>query len=162
MQINILFLIIIVLLILGIQHGYKIGLIEGLLRAIALIAGIFALCVVLIGVYNFVNHRVANVLVALILIIAMSLVYKILHLPLKSLKTLAKLPVMKSVDKICGIVIGISEVVIFIWFVFLIIQYMNIDFVVNWVVEQANQNAIVSLLYKSNYLVQLLLSLLSK
>lgn len=156
MSINILWIIVVVSMLMGAITGFKRGLIESVMRLLTSLLGIVVLVVLAKGVGNFLQGSYVNVLMALILLVILNVFHKIGKLILDSCKLVSKLPVVHSLDKIAGIVIGLAEVVVFIWVVFIFVGVMNPLGIQNWMIEQVNGSTLLTILYKTNGLIMIL------
>lgn len=156
MSINILWIIVVVSSVFGAMTGYKRGLVEGIMRLVTSLLGIVVLTILAKGIGNFLQGSYVNVLMALILLAVLRIFHRIGKLILDSCKLVSKLPVIHRLDKVAGLLLGITEVVVFIWLVFLFIGVMNPFGLQEWFVAQVNQSVFLSVLYKLNGLILLL------
>ena len=156
MSINILWSVVVVSMLIGAIKGFKRGLVESVMRLLTSLLGIVVLVVLAKGIGNFLQKSYVNVLMALILLVILNIFHKIGKLILDSCKLVSRLPVIHSLDKIAGILIGLAEVVVFIWLVFIFVGVMNPLGIQDWIVEQVNESVFLSILYRTNGLVMLL------
>ncbi len=156
MSINILWIVVVVSMLIGAIKGFKRGLVESVMRLLTSLLGIVVLVVLAKGIGNFLQKSYVNVLMALILLMILNIFHKIGKLILDSCKLVSRLPVIHSLDKIAGILIGLAEVVVFIWLVFIFVGVMNPLGIQDWIMEQVNESAFLSILYRTNGLVMLL------
>ena len=156
MSINILWIVVVVSMLIGAIKGFKRGLVESVMRLLTSLLGIVVLVVLAKGIGNFLQKSYVNVLMALILLVILNIFHKIGKLILNSCKLVSRLPVIHSLDKIAGILIGLAEVVVFIWLVFIFVGVMNPLGIQDWIVEQVNESVFLSILYRTNGLVMLL------
>lgn len=102
----------------------------------------------------------------IILVIAFVLVYiaaKIaLHFISRILKETSNLPVIRSFDKLGGIIFGVLEGVLLIWVVFMIMFMFRASDFMKPVFELINNSLIASALYKNNLLLMLVSNYLAK
>lgn len=156
MSINILWIVVVVSMLIGAIKGFKRGLVESVMRLLTSLLGIVVLVVLAKGIGNFLQKSYVNVLMALILLMILNIFHKIGKLILDSCKLVSRLPVIHSLDKIAGILIGLAEVVVFIWLVFIFVGVMNPLGIQDWIMEQVNESTFLTILYRSNGLVKLL------
>lgn len=156
MSINIVWIIVIVSMLIGGAVGFKRGLIEGIMRLVTTLLGIIVLVILAKGIGNFLQGSYINVLMAFILLAVLRIFHRIGKLILDSCKLVSKLPVIHSLDKVAGMILGFVEAIIFIWLVFLFIAVMNPFGIQEWLMEQVNQSVFLSLLYKTNGLILIL------
>lgn len=156
MSINILWIIVVVSMVMGAITGFKRGLVESVMRLLTSLLGIVVLIVLAKGVGNFLQGSYVNVLMAFILLIILNVFHKIGKLILDSCKLVSKLPVVHSLDKIAGIVLGLAEVIVFLWVVFIFVGVINPLGIQDWMMEQVKESALLTILYKSNGLIMIL------
>lgn len=156
MSINILWIIVVVSMVIGAMTGFKRGLVEGIMRLVTSLLGIVVLVILAKGIGNFLQGSYVNVLMALILLAVLRIFHRIGKLVLDSCKLVSKLPVIHSLDKVTGLLLGLTEVVVFIWLVFLFVGVMNPFGLQEWFMAQVNQSVFLSILYKLNGLILLL------
>lgn len=156
MSINILWIIVAASMLLGAIAGFKRGLVEETMRLVASILGIVVLVILAKGIGNFLKGSYVNALMALILLAVLRISHRIGKLILDSCKLVSKLPVIHSLDKVAGFLLGLDEVVVFVWLVFIVVEVMNPFGIQDWFMAQINQSVFLSVLYKMNGLILLL------
>lgn len=156
MSINILWIIIVVSMLIGALTGFKRGLVESTMRLITTILGIVVLVILAKGIGNFLQGSYVNVLMALILLALLRIFHKVGKLILDSCKLVSKLPVIHSLDKIAGMLLGIVEVVFFVWIVFIFVGVINPLGIQDWMMTRVNESIFLSILYNANGLILML------
>lgn len=156
MSINIILVMVIVFLLIGGFTGFKRGLVEGIMRLVTTLLGIVVLIILAKGIGNFLQGSYVNVVMALILLAVLRIFHKIGKLILDSCKLVTKLPVISSLDKVAGMLLGLVEMIVFIWMAFLFVGIVNPFGIQEAFMEQINQSAFLTLLYKVNGLILLL------
>ena len=156
MSINILWIIVVISMLIGAITGFKRGLIEGIMRLVTSLLGIVVLVILAKGIGNFLQGSYVNVLMALILLAVLRIFHRIGKLILDSCKLVSKLPLIHSLDKVAGVLLGLVEVVVFIWLVFIIVGVMNPFGLQDWFMTQVNQSVFLSILHRMNGLILLL------
>jgi len=156
LNINLLFIIVVIILILGALFGWKRGLLSGVIRLVSCILGILVVIVVAKGVGSFMQGSYANVIIAFILLLSIRIFYKIVTFLLDTFKLVRAVPVGKLADKLAGTVLGFAEAVFIVWFVFFLIGSFDILKLNSWMLEQVSKSRFLTILYYSNYLVELL------
>lgn len=89
--------------------GFKKGMVQELISIIAMaVAGI---CVALIlgAIGSYMDKEIADVVKMVAVLLVICLVYRLVNVIFTSLQLIAKLPIVKSLDKILGLVIGFAE-----------------------------------------------------
>lgn len=156
MDIDIVWIIVVLFLLVSAITGFKKGLVESTMRLVTSVLGIVVLVVLAKGVGSFIQGSYINVLMALILLMVIHILHQLGKLILDSCKLVSKLPVIHSLDKIAGIFLGMAEAVLFIWIVFLFIGVTNPFGIQEWLMGQVYESTLLTILYKTNYLIVLL------
>ena len=156
MSINIIWIVVVVSVLIGGIIGFKRGLVEGIMRLVTTSLGIVVLVILAKGIGNFLKGSYVNVLMAIILLAVLHIFHRIGKLIIDSCKLVSKLPVIHSLDKVAGMILGYVEVIFFVWLVFLFAAVVNPFGIQEWLMEQVNQSVFLSLLYKANGLILIL------
>jgi len=161
-MINILLIALGFIMIWRIAVGAKRGLVRELFDLVNLI---FISLILTLGFMIYRGYTAGGIvgLVPLIIaIVVLSILYAIIKLVFSPAKLVAKLPLVKSVDKILGLVMGAAEVVIVFWILSCVIKYTDIAPLENYVMPMITGNSLLSNLHTHNLLDKLLLSLVGK
>ena len=107
MNVNFTLIIGVILLILGVQGGFKTGLVKGIAHLVALMATILTLALIIMLTSSFKAGETKNTIFTLIIMAILGGVYSLVKFCLRSFKSIAKLPILKFADKILGIFAGV-------------------------------------------------------
>ena len=140
MEINVLLIIVVLILAVGTVWGWKRGLLESIIRIISYILGILVIVVIAKGIGSFMHKSYVQVIMALLLLVLIQVIHK----------------VGKLVDKLAGAVLGLAEALFVVWLVFLLIGVFDVMDINAWVVEQVAKSHFLTVIYYSNYLIELL------
>lgn len=146
-----------VLLIWRIAEGVHRGMVKEIISFVSLL--VLCLVVGLLGtaLSKYFEKDIAGVIVAVILLLILCIAHRLLSLVFFSAKLIAKLPVIRTADRLMGAVIGVLETVLLLWTVY----SLAITFgVATWWGEAiktcAAENPILGFFYKYNYLQHLI------
>ena len=157
---NLLFIIVAASLAVGAVWGWKRGFLEGLIRIISCILGIFVLVIVAKGIGSFLQGSIISVMVAILLLIVIRLIHKAIKFLIDTFKLVRAIPIGKLADKLAGTALGAVEAVFVIWLVYLLIGSFDLFGLHQWVLAQTAQSKFLTIIYSSNYLVALLKQIL--
>lgn len=150
---NWLLVVVAVLLFWRIAEGIHRGMVKEIISFISLI--VLCLVVGLLGtaLSKYFEKDIAGVIVTVILLLILCIAHRLLSLVFFSAKLIAKLPVIRTADKLMGAVIGILETVLLLWMVY----SLTITFGLSaWWGEAiracAAESPILRFFYKYNYL----------
>lgn len=140
----------------GTVWGWKRGLLESVIRIISCILGILVVVVVAKGIGSFMQKRYMQVIMALALLVLIQVIHKVVRFLTETFKLVRAIPVGKLADKLAGAVLGLAESVFVIWLVFLLVGVFDVMDLNKWVTAQVEQSRFLTLIYYSNYLIELL------
>ena len=160
MEMNVLFVIVVLILAAGAVWGWKRGLLESVIRIISCVLGILVIVVVAKGVGNFIQKSYVQVIMALILLLLIRFIHKIVKFLTDTFKLVRAIPVGKLADKFAGTVLGLAEAVFAIWLAFLLIGVFDVMGINAWMMKQVQQSRFLTMIYYSNYLIELLRTVL--
>ena len=97
--------------------GFRKGMVQEIISLIAMaVAGV---CVLLIfgAIGSYLNREIGKVVQMVIVLLVVCAVYRLIHVLFTSLELMSKLPVIKWLDKLLGIVIGAGEAALIVGFI---------------------------------------------
>lgn len=89
--------------------GFKKGMVQELLSIIASVAAGICMVLILGAVGSYFENEIGQVIKTVVVLFVFCLVYRLINILFTSLKLISKLPIVKSVDKLLGIVVGFAE-----------------------------------------------------
>lgn len=101
--------VIILIFIWRVVAGFRKGLVQEIISLIAMaVAGV---CVVLIigAIGSYMDREISRVIQTIVVLFVVCAVYRLVQVLFTSLELIAKLPVIKGLDKLMGAVIGLAE-----------------------------------------------------
>lgn len=149
---NWLLIIILILLISRIVEGYKRGMVQEVISFVSLI--VLCLAVAFIGgaLLSYLEKDTVSMVVAIILLLILCIAHRLLNVCLCPAKLLVKLPLVKSVDKLLGAVIGVAETVILVWTLYTLLLTVEMGTIGQLIMDYVQGSSILTFLYKYNYL----------
>ena len=149
---NYLLLCLIILAVINVVSGYR----KGMVKAIVSLVSLVIMCVVVlliahgIGSYNAGNAF--HVALTVVLLVVLGLVHHLLFVVFSSAKLVVKLPVIKSLDKLLGIVFGLLETILILWTIYTFVMMMDLGVLEDMIVVWTDKNPVLTWLYQYNYL----------
>ena len=150
---NWLLIVAVVLLIWRIAEGIHRGMVKEIISFISLI--VLCLVVGLLGtaLSKYFEKDIIGIIAAVILLLILCIAHRLLSLVFFSAKLIAKLPVIRTADKLMGAVIGVLETVLLLWMVYsLTITFGQGTWWGEAVKACAAETPILRFFYKYNYL----------
>ena len=114
-QVNILFIVLIVCAIIKMKYGFEEGFSKGLYRIVVTIVSIIVILEIIKGIRGALLHQTLVIISAVISLLLILVIYKIINLPLTSLKLMAKTPGLHALDKVLGSALGMIECLLLFW-----------------------------------------------
>ena len=103
MNINLLLPALLLLAVWRAWRGYKNGFAEEIYRLISLVAALFVLALLLMAVSSFRADDMKNGIISVILLIITGIVLHLFGIIMKSLKAIAKLPIISFLNSLLGL-----------------------------------------------------------
>ena len=159
---NILLIALAIIMVLRIKKKKKKGIVR---EALSLVSVLFV--VLIVGIVSMITsaYHESNyiaIAVMLVIIVVLSIVYSIIKIVFFPAKVLTKLPVLSSMDKLCGLILGVVETLLGFWGMCYAI--MNIEFgtLNEQVFIMIGESKLLTALYQYNLLGVLLETLKAK
>jgi uncharacterized membrane protein required for colicin V production len=118
--------IVIIVLVWRVAAGFKKGMVGEIISLISMIIALVSLAAILWGVGSYLDERVGEVIQMFFVLVVIAIVYKITSVIFTSMKLIAKLPVIKGLDKLLGAVLGAVEAVIIILILIQVLKYFSV------------------------------------
>ena len=151
---NILLIILVILLIYNVADGYK----KGMVRAIISFVSLIVLCIVAALISNALNSyfdgEILKVVIMVLLLCILGIAHHLLGIVFFSAKIVSKLPIVHSVDKLLGIVVGILETVLILWTIYTFMMILDMGVIGQHLIEYTKESSILVWFYEHNYLAR--------
>lgn len=155
-NLNIVFFVVLLLILGGGIKGYKKGMVEELNTAIALVLSLIAIIMFIVAAKGYVEHETLRTILGIVCLTIAVLVYRIADFILSSLKMIFSIPVIRGINKIFGIGVGIVEAILITWIVFIIIVAFQFGGVSSYILSAVEENLFLTYLFQNNYIAKLL------
>ena len=156
MNLNLLLIITAVILLFMVVDGYKKGMVRSLISLISLLITCVVLFLLGNALSSYFDGRFFNVIITLLLLAAIGLVHHLLNVVFFSAKVISKLPIVHSLDKLLGIVVGILETVLIVWTIYAFNIFRDLGTLGQVIVDYTRDSKILTCLYENNYLAYLI------
>ena len=94
-------------------------------------------------------------ILTILLLAAIGLVHHLLNIVFFSAKMIVKLPIVHSLDKLLGIVVGMLETVLIVWTIYAFNIFRDLGTLGQVIVDYTRDSRILTCLYENNYLAYL-------
>lgn len=162
MNINIMLAIVLVVFLLKMIDGCKKGMVKEIVSAISLIVLCGMLSLLAYGASSYLDGQYTGVVVAVVLLVLLWLAHRLINVVLLPAKFLAKLPIVKLVDKLLGIFFGAVEVLFLLWTLYALTGIFGLGIVGETILAYTQDSAFLTWLYEHNYLANWVESLVGE
>ncbi|MEE0920778.1 MAG: CvpA family protein [Lachnospiraceae bacterium] len=156
MEINIVFILVMLIMLIGAVSGYSKGILKELIHLITSILAIAVLAVLWLGIREVLDRNYIGIIMTILLLVGINIVNKVATFIYDTLKIVSALPGVKLLDKLAGMLFGIIEVTLVIWLIFIIMSLFDLYGLNTWLEQQVYDNIILTYLYNNNYLVEII------
>ena len=108
--------------------GFKKGMVQELLSLIASVAAGICMLLIFGAVGSFFENKIGEVIKIVVVLLVFCTVYRLVNVLFTSLKLISKLPIVKSVDKLMGVVVGFVEAGVLVIFLVELLKNMGLAF----------------------------------
>lgn len=153
---NILLIVTAVVLIWRVAADRKKGVVRATLTLINVLFAALVIGLVCVAVNAYHAENYLAIAIAVIIIAVLGVVYSIIKLVFFPAKVISKLPIISSVDKLLGVVIGVAETLIAFWILCYVLIYVDLGVLNEQLLAMIGESRILTFLYEYN-LIGLLL-----
>ncbi len=147
-------LIIVVCLAIGCAiKGFKTGMMKEILSFITVIVAVGCIVIAVYAAGQYMDHNYMFFVAAVIIILLIMVFLNVGKLLVWPLKILSKLPLVKWIDKLAGIVIGVAKSLLYTWTAFIVIPIVDQPFISNIVNENVANSQLLTWIHSNNYMI---------
>lgn len=152
---NLTLIIVLAILILAGRHGYKKGFTKELTNLISWVVTLFVMSLVIMLYTSLISNETKNSIYTVIVLLAVAIIYGVVKIFLKSVKILAKLPVIKFLDQTLGFLVGLAEGFVLIWLLYVLNESGLLGAFGEMIRTDTVKSEILSTIYEYNYLIRI-------
>lgn len=145
----------IILMLVMVSRGFKKGMVKEITGLISLAVTLFVVSLIIMLYTSFHAEETENMLVTVIILVAVSLIYSLVKIFLKSAKLLSKLPVIKLLDRFLGLFVGAAKGMIILWIIYILNEGNLFGPLTEQIVKDTMNSDILMKIYEYNYLMKL-------
>lgn len=147
---NILLIVLAVLAVWRGIRGMKIGLVDEIGHLVTLVISLFVISLGILLYTSIKSSDTKNIVLSVIMIILTGLAARLVNLVMKSLSTIAHLPIISTLNSLLGIAIGVAEIVVVLWIVYVVIANFETGIFGQQIMIWTAQSEILQKLYDMN------------
>lgn len=156
---NLLIILFVLLMIWYICKGYKRGIAKEIRGLVSLLMALIVLSVVFLLIASIIQKNMKTAVIAVVLLLVVSILYRFINMIMKSIETLAKLPIIGLVNRLLGAGAGIAKLFIIFWIMYVIVDCFPTGPVGEQIMTWTNQNTILINIYNKNYIAHWIMSI---
>lgn len=131
-------------------RGAKRGFVDEAGRLISLFFSLFVLSLAIL-LYTSVREKdTKNIVLSAVMILVTGFAAKLVHLLIRSLSTIARLPLIGLINGVLGLAIGILEAVVALWILYLIVSGFDTGIFGQTVMDWTRDSEFLQRLYRMN------------
>lgn len=152
LQVNILVIIFIVLIIWRIYKGFKNGLAKEINGLVSLFIALIVLSAVLLLIASILEKNIKTIIISIIFLVVVSFVHHLVELLMKSLETIAKMPIINWINMLMGAAAGVLEVVAVFWIMYVLIDMFPLGEFNERVMQWTKESTLLTNVFQRNYI----------
>jgi len=151
---NIFVIAVLIVLFCNVVNGFHKGMVKTIISFISLIF-LSALAVLLAaGLHSYLTKDYVQLVIAVILLCVLKIIHHLLGVVYLPAKLVSKLPVVKTGNKLLGIVVGVLETVLILWTVYALIMLFGLGDIGTQILGYVAENPVLEWFYEHNYLLE--------
>lgn len=150
---NVLVIIFIIFMIWRIYRGVKNGFAKEVNGLVSLFMALIVLSVALLLIASTMAKNTKTIIVSVVLLVIISLLYRLAGMLMKSLETIAKLPIINIVNAFLGALAGALEVFAIFWIMYALIDNFPTGQFGEQIMQWTQQSTLLVNIFNKNYIV---------
>lgn len=153
---NVLLIAFAIIIIWRIAAGMKKGIVRELLSFISVLFVVLILGLVSMISNAYHDRNFLSIAVMALIMVLLSVAFSVIKIVFFPAKVLSKLPVISSIDKLCGFIIGVAETLLVYWGLCYAVMYMELGTLGEQTLIMIGESKLLTTLYQYNLLGVLL------
>lgn len=149
---NILVILFFIFLIWRIYRGFRNGFAKEVNGLVSLFMALIVLSVVLLLIASIVGKNTKTIVVSIVLLVIVSFLHKLVSMLMKSLETIAKVPVINLINMLLGAAAGVLEVFVVFWIMYVVITYFPTGKFGELIMDWTRQSTLLCHIFDKNYI----------
>lgn len=149
---NVLVIILAVLVIWRAYKGFRKGFAYEVNYLVSVFMALVVLSIMLLLIASIIEKNTKTIIISAVLLVAVSLLYRLAGVLMKSIETIAKLPVINLVNMLLGMAAGALEVLAVFWIMYVVIYNFPTGAFGEYIMEWTKESTILINIYNKNYI----------
>lgn len=151
---NLLVVILAIILVWRVCRGFKNGFAKEINHLVSVFMALIVLSLTILLIASIMGKNTKTIVISAILLIVVSMLYRLVSVLMKSFETIANLPIINIANKLLGMLAGALEVLVVFWIIYVIIEAFPTGQFGFRVMEWTKQSTILINIYNKNYIAQ--------
>ncbi len=151
---NLLAVIFLILIVWRALKGLKNGFAKEINGLLSLFMALVVISIALLLLGGIVQKNTRLIIISSVMLIIVSGLYRLLGTVMKSVETMAKLPIISLVNVLAGALAGAMEVIVVFWMLYIIVDSFPTGQFGERIKEWTEQSAILVNIYNKNYIAR--------
>ncbi len=156
---NVLAVIFILLVACGIWKGFKNGLANEINGLLSLFMALIVISTALLFLGGILQKNTKVIVISAVILVIVSFLYRLLGMLMKSIETVAKLPLISLVNRLAGAIAGALEIFIIFWMLYIIVDSFPTGMFGKRIMEWTEESALLMSIYNRNYIANWIMGL---
>lgn len=158
-KVNVLAVIFILLVACGIWKGFKNGLANEINGLLSLFMALIVISTALLLLGGILQKNTKVIVISAVILVIVSFLYRLLGMLMKSIETVAKLPLISLVNRLAGAIAGALEIFIIFWMIYIIVDSFPTGMFGKRIMEWTEESALLMSIYNRNYIANWIMGL---
>lgn len=156
---NVLAVIFILLVACGIWKGFKNGLANEINGLLSLFMALIVISTALLLLGGILQKNTKVIVISAVILVIVSFIYRLLGMLMKSIETVAKLPLISLVNRLARAIAGALEIFIIFWMIYIIVDSFPTGMFGKRIMEWTEESALLMSIYNRNYIANWIMGL---
>ncbi len=156
---NLLVIIFIIFMVWRTWKGFRHGFAKEMNRVVSLFMSLIVLAAVFLLIASVLEKNIKTTVVSVLLLLVISLAYKLLNMIMKSIETLAGLPLIRIADRLLGAAAGALELIIMFWILYIIVESFPMGNFGSQIMAWTKESTLLVNIYNKNFIANWIVDL---
>ncbi|MCD8068253.1 MAG: CvpA family protein [Lachnospiraceae bacterium] len=147
---NALLVVVIIVAVWRTVVGFRRGMVKELISMVGLIFAAIVGFLAVNALQGYAQSNFFEVIVCVVLIAVVAVVHSVLKLVFFSAKVVSSLPVISTVNQLCGLIFGFLEAIVIYWILCYALVSLDMGMAGSYLREMIRENAVLYSLYQYN------------
>ena len=130
--------------------GMKKGMVDEIRMLLSLVISLFVLSLAILLYSSVKEKNTTNIILSVLMLLTTGLAARLVNLIFKSLSAIAHLPILKLLNSVLGIVVGMAESIVVLWIIYIVIASFDTGRVGSQIAAWTVENEWLTKLYQMN------------